>query len=206
MSNFIDNSMNAMSSMQFLQHTPTLALNQPLKASKASTASTPSTQEADAALKQVLAPASLCVDSNHPDDIDHIHNTHDFDNNNANNDASDDRKHVIAPIMSIAETMRSTLSSLDNHTLKPFKVSVQAFEAYTDQPIETEFHAIPCTSIDDIDVESQEQIMDNNMDHIRRIRQHNTASFSRISSMLQFRMFGLGSGVLGSGVVSNDMC
>lgn len=183
--------------MHFLQHTPTLALNQPLKVSAQSAQST---QEPVSSV-QVLAPARLCDDSLDTDNADNLDNAED----NACRDTAD-TKGAVAPIMSIAETISSTLSTLDNHTLKPFKVSVKAFEAYTDQAMETEFHAIPCTSNDDIDVESQEQIMDDNMDHIRRIRDNNTASFSRISSILQFRMFGLGSGVLGSGVCSNDMC
>lgn len=180
-----------MSSMHFLQHTATLALNQPLKVSAQST------QEPVSSV-QVLAPARLCDDSLDTDNADDAEE-------NACRDTAD-TKGAVAPIMSIAETISSTLSTLDNHTLKPFKVSVKAFEAYTDEPIETEFHAIPCTSSDDVDVESQEQIMDHNMDHIRRIRDNNTASFSRISSILQFRMFGLGSGVLGSGVCSNEKC
>lgn len=90
-------------------------------------------------------------------------------------------------------------NTLDNHAVRPFQVTVQAFEAYTDEPVETSFHAIPTS---DLDLESQMMRSPESCTiHLNNVRNQNTASFSRLSSMLRFRMFGLG-----SGVVRTDPC
>lgn len=94
------------------------------------------------------------------------------------------------PAQSLLDQVHHTL---DNHAVRPFQVSVQAFEAYTDEPVEASFHAIPSS---DLDLESQMmRSQESYTMHLNKVRNQNTASFSRLSSMLRFGLFGLGSGV-----------
>lgn len=102
-----------------------------------------------------------------------------------------------SPLCSSTPPAQSLLNQvhniLDNHAVRPLQVTVQAFEAYTDEPVETSFHAIPSS---DLDLESQMMRSQESCTiHLNKVRNQNTASFSRLSSMLRFGLFGLGSGV-----------